>query len=55
MRYSEIVEIVQNAVFRDDGMVFYLGATGASAEDMRHVVTESNILGYWKIPKFCRA
>lgn len=48
MEDGEAVEIVQEAVIRDQTKASYIGMGGGRAEDAEHLVTEGAIVGFWE-------
>ncbi len=48
MEDGEAVEIVHNAVIREQDRTSYIGMGGGRAEDADHLVTEGSIVGFWE-------
>ena len=48
MEDGEAVEIVHEAIIRDQEEASYIGMGGGKAEDTEHLVTESAIIGFWE-------
>ena len=48
MEDGEAVEIVHEAIIRDQEESSYIGMGGGKAEDTEHLVTESAVIGFWE-------
>jgi len=48
MEDGEAVEIVHQAIIRDQEKTSYIGMGGGKAEDAEHLVTEGAIIGFWE-------
>lgn len=48
MEDGEAVEIVHDAIQRDQGKCSYMAMGGGRAEDAEHLVTEGPIIGFWE-------